>query len=169
ARAGGPGGTGPGPGPGSCGNPGGIGIAKSVLSALSTIKGEAFKACTGSDAAKNAVKVPGMIATETLSFAQLRAAGASNAAAAVITASGVIGQLTGTAMAGIVGAVATGPAAPLGAAVAVGIRGAAAGRTGGDIGQRLGGIIATAFGLPGGVDLHGDGAASVALTQSRPS
>ena len=138
-----------------------------MLSAISTIKGEAFKAITGSDAAKNAVKVPGMIATETLSFAQLRAAGASNAAAAVITASGVIGQLTGTAMAGIVGAVATGPAAPLGAAVAVGILGAAAGRIGGDIGTSLGGIIANAFGLPVVVDLDGDGVDLVALTQSR--
>ena len=134
-----------------------------MLSALSTIKGEAFKALTGSDAAKNAVKVPGMIATETLSFAQLRAAGASNAAAAVITASGVVGKLSGAVMGAIVGAAATGPAAPVAAA----ILGVAASKIGGDIGTTLGGIIANSFGLPLVVDLDGDGVNLVTLAQSK--
>ncbi|HLB75569.1 MAG TPA: calcium-binding protein, partial [Candidatus Dormibacteraeota bacterium] len=134
-----------------------------MLSAVSTIKGEAFKALTGSDAAKNAVKVPGMIATETLNFAQLRAAGASNAAAAVITASGVVGKLSGAVMGAIVGAAATGPAAPVAAAVL----GLAAAKVGGDIGTTLGGIIANAFGLPLVVDLDGDGVDLVSLAQSR--
>ena len=135
----------------------------SVLSAVQSVKASAFKALTGSDAAKNAVKTPTAIATAVLSFAKTRAEGASNSAAAVITASGVLGQLTGAAMGAIVGAAATGPAAPVAAAVL----GVAAGKIGGDIGTSLGGIIANAFGLPLVVDLDGDGVDLTPLTQSK--